>query len=373
MDSEWLIEDITTRILDVPLIRPHRFATMTATHQPILLVETRLAGGAAGWGEGVVPGGPWWGGESVETMQVIVERYLTPILRGTDVRELPSTMEKCGGVVAASPFAKAAVEIACHDAWARALEVPLHDLLGGRFRDRIDVTWALGVATVGEMEDEIATRRTTHGTGSFKLKMGAGDPAADTARIVELAGILGGEVGLRVDVNARWSRLTALRMLPKLVSAGIEVVEQPTPAGDIETLAELRRATGAVIMADESAMTAGDVLRLIRHGAADIIAVKTTKCGGLAEAGRMAAVAMAGGLACHAATSIEGPVGTAASAHWAASSPAVTFGSELFGPQLMSVNYCTAELDYSDGTVEVPTGTGTGLTPDRRTVARLSR
>ena len=80
--SDLHIDHVSTRLLDVPLFRPHGFATFTATSQPILLVEVGLAGGVTGYGEGVVPGGPWWGGESAETMQVIVEKYLAPIMQG---------------------------------------------------------------------------------------------------------------------------------------------------------------------------------------------------------------------------------------------------------------------------------------------------
>jgi muconate cycloisomerase len=60
------IHRVETAILDVPLVRPHRFARTGMDVQPILLVTVTTRGGATGVGEGVVPGGPWWGGESVE-------------------------------------------------------------------------------------------------------------------------------------------------------------------------------------------------------------------------------------------------------------------------------------------------------------------
>ena len=72
--SDLTIRSVETRILDVPLIRPHKFATTTATAQSILLVAVTTESGVVGYGEGVTPGGPWWGGESAETMQVLVEK-----------------------------------------------------------------------------------------------------------------------------------------------------------------------------------------------------------------------------------------------------------------------------------------------------------
>ncbi len=362
--SDLRIDKVETRILDVPLFRPHGFATYTATAQPILLVTVSLEGGVTGFGEGVVPGGPWWGGESVETMQVIVEKYLAPIMIGRQVNELVGILRDFEGSVAQMRFAKAACDVAMHDAWARALNVQVRDLLGGRVRDTVEVTWALGVLPLEEALAEIQERRQSLGTRSFKLKMGAGDPDRDTQRIAELAAELAGEVGLRIDVNARWDRLTSLRYLPRLANAGVELFEQPTPAHELATLRELTTRIGVPVMADESVCSPADALAVVEHKAADVVAIKTTKLGGLIESQKTAAIAQAAGLACHGATSLEGPFGTAASLHFACATPAINFGSELFGPLLLKESYTTEDLVYEDGEVRLPAGPGLGLEPD---------
>lgn len=371
--SDLLIDKVETRLLDVPLFRPHGFATYTATAQPILLVMVRLKGGIVGYGEGVVPGGPWWGGESAETMKVIIDGHLRPHMEGRPVNELAGIVADFERSVANMRFAKAACDVAMHDAWARALGVPVTDLLGGRVREAIDVTWALGVLPLEEALEEIGDRRERYGHTSFKLKMGAGDPDRDTGRIAELADALGGEVGLRIDVNARWDRLTALRYLPRLAEAGVELFEQPTPADDLATLREITTRVGVPVMADESVCSPADALRVVREQAADVVAIKTTKLGGLQESKKTVAVAAAAGLACHGATSLEGPFGTAASLHFACSTPEINFGSELFGPLLLRESYTTEDLVYRDGKVELPEGPGLGLEPDWDKVDFFSR
>ncbi|MDK6492040.1 enolase C-terminal domain-like protein, partial [Escherichia coli] len=85
-------------------------------------------------------------------------------------------------------------------------------------------------------------------------------PDRDTKRIAELAAALNGEVGLRIDVNARWDRLTSLRFLPRLADAGVELFEQPTPAHDLDTLRELTTRIGVPVMADESVCSPADAL-----------------------------------------------------------------------------------------------------------------
>lgn len=362
--SDLTIQKVESRILDVPLIRPHGFATTTSTEQHILLVSVHLENGVIGYGEGVVPGGPWWGGESVETMKALVDGYLAPVLIGRAVSELAGIMADLERVVARARYAKAAVDVAMHDAWARSLNVPVRDLLGGTVRDKVDVTWALGVLPPDVAVAEIEERIEEFGNRSFKLKMGAGDPAEDTRRVAELAREVGDRVSLRIDINARWDRRTALHYLPILAEAGVELFEQPTPADDLETLREITRRTNVSVMADESVWTPAEALAVVKAQAADVIALKTTKHGGLLESKKIAAIAEAGGLACHGATSLEGPIGTAASLQFVASTKAITYGTELFGPQLLKDTYIVQEFEYKDGQVAIPQGPGLGVDVD---------
>ncbi|MFP7364248.1 muconate/chloromuconate family cycloisomerase [Corynebacterium callunae] len=358
------ITKVESRILDVPLIRPHGFATTVSTEQHILLVSVHLENGIMGYGEGVVPGGPWWGGESVETMKALVDGYLAPVLQGRRVSELAGIMADLERVVARGRYAKAAVDVAMHDAWARSLDIPVRDLLGGTVRDKVDVTWALGVLPLDVAVAEIEERIEEFGNKSFKLKMGAGDPAEDTRRVAELTREVGDKVSIRIDINARWDRRTALHYLPILAEAGVELFEQPTPADDLETLREITRRTNVSVMADESVWTPAEALAVVKAQAADVIALKTTKHGGLLESKKIAAIAEAGGLACHGATSLEGPIGTAASLQFAASTKAISFGTELFGPQLLKDTYVVQEFEYKDGQVAIPQGPGLGVDID---------
>ncbi|MGW4528935.1 muconate/chloromuconate family cycloisomerase [Amycolatopsis sp. NPDC004378] len=366
------IERVETVLLDVPLRRPHRFARTGMAAQPVLLVFVRTRGGAVGVGEGVVPGGPWWGGESVETMRLVVERYFTPVLLGRRVDDVAGILRDLGDVVAANLYAKAAVEVALHDAWARALGVPVHTLLGGLARRSVPVTWALGTEPAPVVADE-ALAKLDAGHRSFKLKMGALDPADDVARVCAVAEKLVGVASVRVDLNARWDLLTSLKYLPRLADAGVDLVEQPVPGAEVEALAEINHALPIPVMADESLRTPGDGLRLARLRAADVFSLKTTKSGGLRATRAIAEVAAAAGIPCHAGTSIESPVGTAASLQLACTAPAVTWGSELFGPLLMSDELLTTPLRYEDGELHLPDGPGLGVELDEGAVRRLRR
>nr|WP_222853758.1 enolase C-terminal domain-like protein [Fodinicola acaciae] len=126
-------------------------------------------------------------------------------------------------------------------------------------------------------------------------------------------------------------------------------------------------------MADESLRTPGDALLLTRLRAADVFSLKTTKSGGLRHTRAIADIAAAAGVACHVGTSIETPVGTAASLQLACTAPAATWGSELFGPLLMTADLVTSPLRYADGELHLPTGPGLGVELDMTVVKALAR
>jgi muconate cycloisomerase len=367
------VETVRTTLVDLPLRRPHQFRDTTADVQGVLVVRVITGDGVVGVGEGVVPGGPWWGGESVETMQVVVDRYLAPLAVGADLSRLPALRERIDRLVAANPFAKCALETAMWDAWARTLGLPLHALLGGRCHDSLPVTWAIGAADPDVVVDEALAKVESGGHASIKLKMGALEPAADTARVEKIASSLAQVTSVRVDLNGAWDELTATRLLPRLEQAGIDLVEQPTPAWDVDALARLCALLRIPVMADESLRSDHDALTLATRRAADVFSLKIGKSGGYLATRRIAAVAQAAGIPCHGGTGIESSLGTLAGAHLLATLPAVTYGSELFGPLLMTDGLLAEPLDYRDGALHLPDGPGLGVDLDEDRVARYAR
>ncbi|MQA87981.1 MAG: chloromuconate cycloisomerase [Streptosporangiales bacterium] len=372
MTSLGLIESVRTTLVDLPLARPHRFRDTTMVTQTVLLVRVRTDDGVVGAGEGAVPGGPWWSGESVETMKLIVDHYLAPLVVGGELSRLPALRARMDRLVAANEFAKCALETALWDAWARILGVPLASLLGGRFRDTIPVTWAIGADDPDVVVEE-ALAKAESGHASIKLKMGAQPPDADVARLEKIAASLAPKTSVRVDLNGAWDLLTATRLLPRLQDAGVDLVEQPSPAHDVDALERLAALLRIPVMADESLRTDHDALVLAARRAADVFSLKIGKSGGLLAAQRIAAVAHAAGIPCHGGTGIESGLGTLAGAQLMCTLPAVTYGSELFGPLLMADDLLAEPLDYRDGLLHLPDGPGLGIDLDEDRIAHYAR
>lgn len=368
-----LIKAVETTVLDLPLRRPHRFSVQSVDTQAVLLVRVRTDGGITGIGEGVVPGGPWWGGESIEGMQALVQGYLAPLLVGEDALRADYLGHRLNRFVSGAPFAKAAIEMAVWDACGKATGLPLHRLLGGAHRDTLPVTWALGAdpapQVLAEAADELAL-----GRRSFKLKMGASPPGEDTARIAEIAEALRDRADVAVDLNGAWDEPTASRWLPELSAAGVGLVEQPLPAWNVAGLARLRDRTDTVIMADEALRTPHDAQRLAEAHAADVFALKLGKSGGIGAVRRISAIAEAAGIGCYGGTAIETSVGTAAAAHVYCSIAGLTAGTELFGPRLLSDDIVEGNSAGGRvGEVRLEHGPGLGVALDEDKVSRYAR
>lgn len=367
------VASVQTCILDIPLIRPHKFSVLSVDTQATLLVRLTTEDGIVGIGEGVVPGGPWWGGESIEGMQALVERYLTPLLLGEDALRVDHLARRMDRAVAGAPFAKAALEMALWDVAGKASGLPLHRLLGGAHRDSLPVTWALGADPVQAVVAE-ATAKLDDGTHqAFKLKMGALPPPEDVARVQAITEALRDRASVAVDLNGSWDERTARRWLPELAAAGVQLIEQPVAGWNVGAMARLRDCVGVSIMADEALRTPQDAQLLVTEHAADVFAVKIAKSGGIGALQRIAAIADAGGVACYGGTTIETSIGTAAAAHAYCASAPLTAGTELFGPLLLADDVVEDPVRYANGRLHLTDGPGLGVSIDEEKVRKYTR
>jgi len=367
------IREIIAEIVDLPIRRPHRFASQTMHRASHLLVRVRTEEGLEGIGEGTTPGGPWWGGESVETMKVVIDSYLAPALIGENATRIGRVLEKMDRVAARNAFAKAAVEMACHDVLGKALGVPLCDLLGGPLRDSLPVLWTLAAGDadkdVAEAEEKLAAGLHSR----FKVKVGGGDVDAELERLARISGALGDRAQLTVDPNGSWDELKAMRALPRLAEIGVSLLEQPVPDWDLAGMARLTGAGLVPIMADECMRSVHDALAVVERRAAHVFSLKVLKSGGITRTQKTAAIAEAAGMRCFGGTSLETSVGTAASINLFCAVPNLTEGCELFGPLLLADDVVEEPLEYRDFRVWRPKGPGLGVSLDEEKVEHYRR
>jgi len=364
------IEQVETFLVDLPTIRPHQLSMTTMQGQTLMIVRIRTSDGIVGVGEGTTIGGLAYGPESPEGMKLAIDSYFTPILLQSDPNRIGRTMATIGKAVQGNNFAKCAVETALIDVLGKRTGLPASELLGGRFHDRLPVAWTLAsgdtARDIAEAEEMLAKRR--HNT--FKLKIGRGDARQNIAHVAAIKKALGDRASIRVDVNQAWSEATASACLPLLAEAGVDLIEQPIALKNIKGLARLTRETSIAIMADEALNGPETAFHIAQLAAADVFALKIEQSGGLFAGAKVAAIAEAAGIGLYGGTMLEGAVGTIASAHLFSTFAKLEWGTELFGPLLLTEEILEEPLDYSEFSLKVPAGPGLGIALDE---ARLNR
>jgi muconate cycloisomerase len=371
--STAIIESVETLIVDVPTIRPHRLSVATMRSQALVIVRVLLSDGTIGLGEGTTIGGLSYGEESPESIKVNIDTYLAPLLVGREMDSVSGMMAPLHKSAQGNRFAKCALETALFDATAKRLNVPLSMLLGGRQHDAISVAWTLASGDTARDIAEAETMLDTRRHRVFKLKIGNRTVADDVRHCADIQRALGDAAQIRVDLNQAWTETEALGGISMLADVGVALVEQPIAATNRRGLKRLTDLARVPIMADESLHGPADAFALAADHAADVFALKIAQSGGIMAASDVAAIARAANIDLYGGTMLEGPIGTIATAHLCATFDSLAWGSELFGPLLLTEEILTEPLVYRDFQLHLPTGPGLGITLDEAKIARFRR
>ena len=274
------ITDVRTTPLFLPYRQPYHWAYGTVEGAELVLVEVQTDEGITGIGESI-------GATDAAAVGAALTR-VGPDLIGHDAFDNARLVERLhrkhfGGPGPAnqrrySNQILAGIELALWDAVGKALQQPVHRLLGGAVHDEI----AYFGFVQGDGPEEVgAHARDLAGQGFevIYLKVGRGDEL-DVANAQAVRAAIGGR-RLRLDANEAWDTLTARRMIAKLLPCGPEFVEQPSPAESPAALARLRRVAPVPIAADQMVSTPQQVFEVCLHEAADVIVLGIHETGGL--------------------------------------------------------------------------------------------
>jgi L-alanine-DL-glutamate epimerase-like enolase superfamily enzyme len=219
------------------------------------------------------------------------------------------------------PSVRCAFDIAFYDLLGLAAGLPLHRLLGG-YRHRIHTSITLGVLPVKETV-ELAHDRARQGFRILKLKGGL-DPQGDVRRVQAVHDALPDQV-LRLDAEQGYSVQQAINVA-RALEGRIEMLEQPTPADDLDALCEATRHSPVPILADESLRGPRSALEIAHRRAAHGMSLKLATCGGLHCARQVDSIARAAQMATMVGCIHEPGLLTAAGLGLALASPNVKYG-----------------------------------------------
>jgi L-alanine-DL-glutamate epimerase-like enolase superfamily enzyme len=244
----------------------------------------------------------YYRGESVESAAAFLAEA-APALVGNDpfaLEAIGARLEDVDGEAAG----KAALDAALHDWIGKRLDLPVWRLLG--LEPQAPATsYTIGIDSVDGTRDRA---RRAAGFRFLKIKLGGTE---DLARLDAVRSQSG--VPLRVDANEGWTLESARELMPWLVELGVELVEQPFPAADVDSFLGLREISPRPpVVVDEGCQDLRDVAGVARY--ADGINVKLAKSAGIREAVRMIHAARALGLKVMLGCMVESQLGVAPAA-----------------------------------------------------------
>ncbi|MFF7738864.1 enolase C-terminal domain-like protein [Streptomyces sp. NPDC007984] len=338
------------------------------------LVKVHAEDGSVGIGE-------CYGLPSPQVTATVVSTVLAPLLIGQDATASTAVWQRLYHGQAAGGHnrgfyleALAGVDLALWDLRGKITGLPVHRLLGGPIRERVDC-YASPVALHADPADSArqALGFVDNGFRALKVKIGRG-ARTDRAHLTAVRQAVGDDIEILTDVNCAYDLDEATQVGSVLHDLGISWFEEPLQVDDLANLAELRRRTGLTIVNGETHFTRFDLRDSLLHRAIDVFMPNVARCGGITEASRLSALASAFhvDIAPH---GVGSGVSLCAALQLCAAVPNLRTYEYNRLPNPIRERILTNPPEFRDGALTVPTGPGLGAeiddaVVDRYTVAR---
>jgi len=289
------VERVRTAVYRIDLDVPESDGTLTWTHTTVPVVEVEAAGHT---GLGHTYGPP--------ACAAVVRDLLEEVVVGADAMDIPAAWGAMVGAVrnAGRPgvcsHAIAAVDVALWDLKARLLDLPLVTLLG-KARDGVAVYGSGGFTSLSDEELRRQLAGWVHERGIPRVKIKVGEAwgsrtQRDAARTALARRVIGADAELFVDANGAYTAKQAVRMARVFADAGVSWFEEPVSSEDLAGLAAIRQRTDMDVAAGEYGYAVDYFQAMASAGAVDCLQADVSRCAGITEWVRVAAVARAHGL-----------------------------------------------------------------------------
>ena len=347
------IDRVIMRLIKLPLLHPFETSFGVDTERTIILF-TLFSSGVEGWSESVMDPLPLFREETIDGSWILIKDGFSPLILGQVIQNPQALIDKL------APFrgnqqAKAVLEMAYWDLWARMLNIPLHHLLGGN-KKAIPVGVSLGIQKSIESTLEQVQQHIQQGYKRIKLKIKPGWDVELVSQVREHFP----DIVLTIDANSAYS-MSDLEIFRELDSYRLDYIEQPLAYDDLIDHAKLQSKLNTSLCLDESILNASDARKALELDACRVINIKVARVGGLQSAHQVHDVASAFGIPVWCGGMLESGIGRAHNIHLATlpnfSKPGDTSSSSRYWLQ----DIINEPLEAVDGMMPVPLGPGIGV------------
>lgn len=354
----------------IPTFRSHKMSIGTTSFQENVIISVNTDKNIIGYGEAPHMVGHSAMGETPATVRTVLRDKIIPSILGQDPNKIEDVWNLMDRIVPGNIRAKSSIVLACYDILGKTFNTPVYNLLGGKVRDKIPLSWSLPIEDFDSITKE-ALAMVERGWKILKLKLGREDPFDDVEAVKRVRQTVGPKIRLRADVNQAYDIRTAIRVITEMAKWDLEFIEQPCPAWDINGMAEIRKFSPVPIMADESIKSIHPIKRLaelIDKKVADYFSIYVCDSGGILNAKKMVSLIEGFNFKGYIGGALESPIGTAAGLHIAASSPVITLGCEMLGQYLCTDDIGIEKFLMEDGGLIVPNKPGLGVDIDKNKI-----
>lgn len=348
------IEKVELFLCRLPLV--HFFETSFGRSYDRTFVLIRVQGeGHEGWGESVAEANPYYSSETTETVWHIVEGFIAPLVVGkrfAHPREVYPALRRIRG----HNMAKAGVEMAIWDLYARIQGRPLAAILGGT-RDRIASGVSIGIQDSLDQLMEKIEKELAAGYQRIKIKI---KPGWDVAAVERVRARFG-DIPLQVDANAAYS-LDDADLLARLDPFGLLLIEQPLDYDDVMDHAVLQARIKTPVCLDESIHTVRIARDAIEAKACKIINIKPGRVGGHQASIELHDLCASHDIPVWHGGMLESGIGRAHNIHLASLPNFRLPGDIAASKRYYQPDLIEPAIDIApDGTIAVPQGPGIGV------------
>lgn len=364
----------------IPAERQHvsDFGRMTSFDTTLVRVETES--GLVGYGEAKAAVGSQG---NCASLVALIERELAPLLIGEDSGAISRIWDICYngsrahyaidrghsfpvmGRRGLTTAALGGIDIALWDILGKSLDRPVHQLLGGKRKDRMPAYASGGWKPASEVGAELQSFIDRGNFKAVKMRVGSqdGTVAHSIARVKAARDALGPDIDIMVDAHGTYGVAEAKRFARGVRDCDVAWFEEPVTGDDKRGMAEVRAFTDIPIAAGESEFTRFDFRDLVELRAADILQPDLAIAGGITEAMRIEAIAAAWQLK-YAPHLWTGALGFAAGLHTAAAATSGFILEYSLGHNPLLHDLVKEDFPVENGDVEIPDRPGLGVTID---------
>jgi len=341
---------------NLELTRPYTIAYRSIDHVENVFLYLELENGLAGIGAGSPA--EFVTGETITHSMDALEDYAAELLLGQDIRRFQALLREAERLIPVAPAARAALDIALHDAFAAFIGVPLVDFLGRAHR-RLPTSITIGIQPLDDTLHE-AREFVRAGFQVIKLKTGK-SVEEDIETVARLRETVGPDIHIRIDANQGYSAAALRRFAAATQPFDVEFFEQPLPPNHLDAQRSLPEALRRLCAADEDLHSPTDAMAMAApprpYG---IYNIKLMKCGGIAPALEIARTAHRAGIDLMWGCNDESIVSITAALHAALASPATRY-LDLDGSFDLARDVVEGGFVLQDGFLETGSGAGLGV------------